>query len=80
MKRELTLFPEPATTIAELQQQVQDTRIHTYVAVRGEGGGILCIDVTVWAPLSVTCVSFDLNLLSYTPTMINYQLHQFLIQ
>ena len=41
----------------------------------------LCIDVTVWAPLTVTlCVSFDLNLLSDTPTMINYLSYQFAVQ
>ena len=31
----------------------------------------ICIDVTVWAPLTVTCVSSGLNLLSNTPTMLN---------
>ena len=43
-------------------------------------GATLCIDVTVWAPLTVTCVSFGRNLLSYTPIMINYLSHQFAIQ
>ena len=94
MRRELTLSPEPVTTMAELRQQVQDAwdnlsqdgirhlygrlheRIHACVAARGI---TLCIDVTVWAPLTVTCVSFDLNLLSYTPTIINYLSHQFSI-
>ena len=37
----------------------------------------LYVDETVWAPLTVTCVSFGLNLLSYTPAIINYLLHQF---
>ena len=41
-------------------------------------GVTLCIDVTLWTPLSVTCVSFDLNVLSYTPTMINYRASQIL--
>ena len=86
MKRELTHSPEPAKTITELRQWVQDAwdklsqddirhlyhplyaRIHACVAVRG---GTLCIDMTVWAPLTVTCVSFGLNLL-HTPTMKKY--------
>ena len=54
-----------------------DARIHACVAAIG---GTLCIDVTVWAPLTVTCVSFGLNLLSYTSTMINYLSHHFSIQ
>ena len=76
IKRELTLSPEPGTTIAELRQRVQDAwenlsqddirylydrslaRIHACVAARR---GTLCIDVTVWAPLTVTCVSFGPN-------------------
>ena len=41
--------------------------------------GTLCIDMTVWAPLYVMCVSFDLNL-SYSPTMISYLSHQFAVQ
>ena len=63
--------PEPATVIAELRQRVQDVcdnlsqddirhlydrlhaGIHACVATRG---GTLCIDVTVWAVLTVTCV------------------------
>ena len=71
MKRELTPSPERATTISELRQRVQDAwdnvsqddirhlydrlrvRILACVAARG---GNLCIDVTVWVPLSVTCV------------------------
>ena len=44
------------------------------------GGDTLCIDVTVWAPLTETCISFCLNLSSYTPTMINYLSHKFSIQ
>ena len=94
MKPELTLSPEPATTIAKLQQQVQDAwdnlsqddiqhlyeclhvRIHACVVIRGS---TLYIAVTVWAPLTVTCVSFGLSLL-YAPTMINYLSHQFSIQ
>ena len=69
MKLELTLSPEPDTTIDKLKQWVQDAwnnlsqddirhlydrlyaRIHTGIAARG---GTLCIDVTVWAPLSMT--------------------------
>ena len=40
---------------------------------------LLSIDMTVWVPLTVTCVSFCLNL-SYTPITINYLSHQFSIQ
>ena len=45
-------------------------------------GATLSIGVTVWALLTVTRVSFGLNLLSYrpTPTKINYLLHEFAIQ
>ena len=89
-KRGLTLSPEPTTTIAELLQRIQDAwdnltqddirylhdrfhaRIHACIADRG---GYTVIVATVWASLTVTCVSFDLNLLSYTPTMINYLSH-----
>ena len=70
-KRELTLSPESATTIAELQQSVEDAwdnlsqdviryfydrlhaRIHACVSARGV---TLCIDVSVWTSLTVTCV------------------------
>ena len=71
MKRELTLCPEPTTTIAELRQRVQDAwdnlprddirylydRLHTrmYACVAARGVTLL-FDVTVWSPLSVTCV------------------------
>ena len=48
-------------------------RIHACVAARG-GYTVYWCD---WAPLTVICVSFGLNLLSYIPTMINYQSHQF---
>ena len=82
MKRDHSLSPEPATTIAELRQGVQnswdnlsqdDIRHFMTVCIREytpgfpPEGATLCIDVTVWAPLIVTCASFDLNLLSYTP-------------
>ena len=40
----------------------------------------LCINVTVWSPLTVTCVTFGLNLLSRFPKMINYLSHKFAIQ
>ena len=40
----------------------------------------LCTDVTVWAPLTVMCVSVDLDLLSYTPTLITYLSYQFSLQ
>ena len=40
-------------------------RIHPCIAVRG---GTLCIEVTVWIPLTVMCVSFGLNLLSVFST------------
>ena len=70
MKRELTISPEPATGIAKFRQRVRDTwdnlsqddirhlydcfnvGIHACVAARG---GTLCIDVTVWVPLTLTC-------------------------
>ena len=69
MKRERTLSSKPVTTIAELRQWMQDDwdnltqddiqhfydhshpRIHACIVTRG---GTLCIDVTVWAPLTVT--------------------------
>ena len=54
--------------------------LREYMPVLPPVGGTLCIDVTVWAHFTVTCVSFGLNLLSYTPTMINYLSHQFSIQ
>ena len=71
MKRELTLSPELYTTIAELRELVQvawnslsqddirhlfdrlHSRIHACVAARGVTP---CIDVTVWATLTVTYV------------------------
>ena len=37
-----------------------------------------CVFIWLWAPLTVTCISFDLNLL-YTPTIINYLSHKFSI-
>ena len=95
MKREHTLSPEPATTIAELRQRVQDAwdnllqddirhlydhlhaKIHACVAARG--GYIVywcdCLD-TLYCNM---CFSFSLNL-SYTPTIINYMSHQYIIQ
>ena len=72
MKREFTLPPEPATTISELRR-VQDSsdnpsqddlrhlygRLHARIsACLSARGGTLCIDVTVWAPLTVACVLF----------------------
>ena len=79
VKRELTLSlslslslsPEPATTIAELQQRVKnawdylslDDIRHLYDRLRtrmhvcvAARGGTLCCDVTVWAPLTATSV------------------------
>ena len=50
-----------------------------YMPALSPEGATLCFDVTVWATLSVTCVSFGLNL-SYIPTMINYLTHQLAIQ
>ena len=82
MKQELTLSPEPATTIAKLRQWVQDAwdnlsqddiqhlydRLHVRIhACIAARGGTLCIDVTVCASLAVTCASFGLNL-SHTQT------------
>ena len=71
MKQELTLPPEPATTIAEMWQWVQDAwanlllddiwqlydHLHGRIlsALPSEEG-TLCIDVPVWTPLTVTCV------------------------
>ena len=51
-------------------------RIHAFVAASGD---TLRIDVSVWAPLTVLCVSFGLNL-SYTPIILNYLSRQFSIQ
>ena len=91
-KQELTLSPHLATIIAELRQRVQDVsqddiwHFYDYLYVRytpallSEGATLCIIDVTVWAHLTVMCVSFGLNLLSYAPTMINYLSHQFSIQ
>ena len=71
IKRELTLSPELATTIAGLRQRVQDAgnnlsqddirhlydRLHAKIHVCvAARGGILCIDVTAWASLIVTYV------------------------
>ena len=75
---------EPATTTVELRQQVQDAwynlskdeflheKIHACVTSKG---GTQYIKATFWAPLTVTCFLFGLNLLKYTPTMINYLSH-----
>ena len=73
MKRELNLSPEPVTTIAEFRQRVQDTwdnlsqvdiwhlydclRARTHICIAAIGG-THCIDVTVWAPLSVICIFY----------------------
>ena len=81
-KRELTLSPEPATTGARyLGQSIiwhlhdhMHVRIHACIAARGVQCVLMWI---VLAPLTVTCDSFGLNLLSYTPTTINYLSHQF---
>ena len=71
MKRELTLSPQPATTIAEFRQRVQDALDnlaqddirHLYFFMRKARLCCRqCIDVNVWAPITVTCVSFGLNL------------------
>ena len=71
MKLELTHSPEPATTIAELRQQVQDTWYnlsqddirHLYdrlneriCACVATRGRTLYINVTVRAPLTLECV------------------------
>ena len=96
MKRELNLSPEPATIIAELRRRVQDAwdnisqddirhlynrlhaRIHACVAARE---GTLCIDAIVWEPRYCDiCIFFGLNLLSCTPTMINYLPHKLSVQ
>ena len=76
--------------MAELRQQLQyaweslsqddirhlnDVYLREYTPALPPEGATLCIDVTVWAPLTVTCVSFGLNLSSSTPTMINYLSH-----
>ena len=70
--------------MAELEQKVQnawdnllqDTIWHLYHNLHAQIhaciasiGDTLYIDVTVWAPLTVTS---HLNLLSYIPTMIRY--------
>ena len=71
MKWKLTLSSDPAITIAKFTQRVQDAwdslsqddiwhlydclhvRIYACIAARE---GTLCIDVTVWAPLTVPCM------------------------
>ena len=85
MKLELTLSPEPATTIAELRQRVQDTwhnlsqddirHLYDHFHARMHD----CVE-NRWAyflntPHCDMCVLFGLNLLSYTLTMINYLSH-----
>ena len=70
MKWELTHSPEPATTIAELRQRMQDSWdslpegdirhfmivcMREYTPALLPDTGTLCIDVPVWAPLTVTC-------------------------
>ena len=71
-------FKVPDTTIAELRQwaKMLGTIYHRitlgtfkivcmreYTPSLQLEGGALCIDVTVWAPLTMTCVSVSLNLL-----------------
>ena len=71
MKRELSLSPEPVTTIVELRQWMQDAwdnlsqddirhlydHLHARIhACVAAREGTLCIDVNVWAPLIVTVV------------------------
>ena len=91
MKRELTLSPEPATTIAKLRNGCKmfgtiyrRMTFGTFMTVcmreYTPEETTLNIDVTVLAALTVEYVSFGLNLLTYTPTMINYLSHQFPIQ
>ena len=90
MKWELTLSPEPVTTTAE--QWVQDAwdhlsqddirhlydclhlRIQACIAAKGR-------NILYWCDcLGNPYCEFGLNLLSYTPTLINYLSHQFSIQ
>ena len=80
LKKQIALSPVPATTIAELRQRVQDSwdnlsqddirhfndrvnaRMHVCVVAKG---GTLCIDVTVWAPLTVTYVIWSEFVITY---------------
>ena len=96
MTRELTLSPEHTTTAAELRQWVQDAwdnlsqydirHFYDRLNVRIYACVVARVEYTVyWSDYLGTsycdiCVSFGLNLLSYTPTMINYLSHQVSIQ
>ena len=70
MKRELTLSPEPPTTIAELRQRVQDDwdnrwmTFDTCIAARGRYTVYSCDCVSI--PYCDMGVSFGLHMLSYT--------------
>ena len=98
IKLEITLSREPTTILSELRQPVQDAwddlsqhdirhlydrllaRILACVTARGD---TLCIDVTVWAHLTLTCVSFGLNLLIlqwYSISRINFQCNEFVLK
>ena len=86
MKRELTLSPEPSTTIAELRQWVQDAwdnlsqdnslHLHDHLHARihacvaARGGYTVYLCDCLDIPYC-EFVLFGLNLLSYTPTMIS---------
>ena len=69
-KRKLTLCPKPATTIAELRQNVQDTwdllsqdALHMFITIcMREYTPLMTpentvVNATVWATLTVKCVS-----------------------
>ena len=82
MKRELTLSPEPTTTIAELQQRVQDVCDslsqndirHLYDSLHAR------IHASVAAFYRDMCVPFVLNL-SYAPTChINFRYNEHVLE
>ena len=74
MKWEFTLFAEPAITIARWKMlgtmycrmtfiSFVTICLRKYMSTLLPEGAMLRIDVTVWAPLTVMCVSFGLDLL-----------------
>ena len=73
MKRKLTLSPEPATIIAKLRLRLHDVWtiyhrltfdifmtvcLREYTPGLPPEDGTLCIDVTAWTPLTMTCVFY----------------------
>ena len=93
MKGETHLFPEAATTIAELRQRMQDAwdnlsqddirhlygRFHAriHACVSSRGKYTTYCCDCLATAYCDMCVSFGVNFLSNTPIMINYLSHQF---